>query len=198
LADNGNGKDWEAIEREYRAGQLSIKEIARRYDCSDAAIHQRKKRDEANGKIWRRALSDIVRRKIKERLVSDKVSVANVSDDEISDEAANRGVEIINLQRQDILALRELEASLIKELRGKPTKLYLAQFQGKIIQKVVALTVAERSMAANNLANVQHKRVQLERQAYNLGDGPAGDDPEPKEIPYTVVPSANRKDPEDD
>ena len=36
--------DWEAIEREYRAGQLSVREIARQHDVSAPAIVKRAKR----------------------------------------------------------------------------------------------------------------------------------------------------------
>jgi predicted DNA-binding protein YlxM (UPF0122 family) len=49
-------KDWEAIEREYRAGQLSVREIARQYAVSEGAIRKRAK---AEG--WERALADVVR-----------------------------------------------------------------------------------------------------------------------------------------
>jgi DNA-binding Lrp family transcriptional regulator len=36
--------DWEAIEREYRAGQLSVREIARQQGLSHTAINKRAKR----------------------------------------------------------------------------------------------------------------------------------------------------------
>jgi hypothetical protein len=35
--------DWPVIEREYRAGQLSVKELGRQYKLSDAVIHKRAK-----------------------------------------------------------------------------------------------------------------------------------------------------------
>ncbi len=39
------------------------------------------------------------------------------------------------------------------------------------------MTAAERAQAANNLANVQHKRIALERQAYNMDATGNKDDP---------------------
>lgn len=36
--------DWERIERDYRAGWLSIREIARQHGCSDTAIRKRMKK----------------------------------------------------------------------------------------------------------------------------------------------------------
>ena len=37
--------DWEKIEREYRAGQLSVVEIGRQHGISHTAINKRAKRD---------------------------------------------------------------------------------------------------------------------------------------------------------
>jgi hypothetical protein len=51
--------DWDAIERAYRAGQLSIKELARQHKFSDSA----------KAKGWTRDLSDAVRTRVRESLV---------------------------------------------------------------------------------------------------------------------------------
>lgn len=174
---NGNAPqyDWEAIEREYVAGQLSIREIARHHGCSDVAIVRKAKR-----LGWERDLSNVVRKKVRSKLArssvsTPRVSTRKVSDKEIIEQAAERGAQVISLHRKDIASLRELEEQLIEELKSGPTKLYMAQYQGQVIQQTVALTAAERAQAANNLANVQHKRIALERQAYNL-DSDDGDE----------------------
>lgn len=61
---NGKPKiDWEAIEREYRAGQLSIREVARKHGVSDTAI-----RKEAKAKGWKRDLADKVRKAVREEV----------------------------------------------------------------------------------------------------------------------------------
>lgn len=167
--------DWEAVEREYRAGSLSVAEIARQNNVSHQAVFSRAKK-----KAWSRDLTADVRKRINQKLVADAVAGCNVkaaTDDEVAEAAANRGAEVVKLHRKDITNLRRLEESLINELQNNPTKLYLAQFQGQIIEKIVLLTASERAMAANNLANVQHKRIALERQAYNLGDGGGNPDP---------------------
>ena len=51
--------DWEAIEREYRAGQLAVVEIGRQHGLSHTAINKRAKRDG-----WTRNLADRVRKKV--------------------------------------------------------------------------------------------------------------------------------------
>lgn len=161
--------DWEAIEREYRAGQLSIREIARQHSISAPAITKK-----AKIKGWSRDLSERVRKAIKAKLVNDSVSTCNV--DDVVEAAATRGVEVISLHRRDIAKLRALENSLLAELSNKPTKTYAAQFQGQVITKEINIAVTERSSACQALAAVQHKRIQLERQAYNLDDRDDKDD----------------------
>ena len=61
--------DWEVIEREYRAGQLSVREIAETHGVSHPAILKRAKHDG-----WERNLSDAVREKVTTRLVTDGVT----------------------------------------------------------------------------------------------------------------------------
>ena len=60
--------DWEAIEREYRAGQLTVVEIGRQHGLSHTAINKRAKRDG-----WTRNLAGRVRKEVSARLVSEKV-----------------------------------------------------------------------------------------------------------------------------
>jgi len=181
--------DWEAIEREYRAGQLSIREIARQHHITDGAIRKRAKRDG-----WKRNLAKKVREAVRERMVRREVRTQDASDEEIINHVAERAADVLVLHREDIASLRELETALIEELKDNPTKLYLAQYKGKIIKKTVGLTASERAMAANNLANVQHKRIQLERQAYSIDGNPEEEDMD--EIPITYVPAPERKDDE--
>ena len=180
--------DWEAIEREYRIGQLSMAEIARRHKITRSAICHKAKR--ANPP-WERDLVEAVKARIRHKLSTD-VNGDNVEDDDLIEAAAARGANVVRLHRKDIAALRKLEAALIEELAGNPTKLYITQYQGQIIEKVVGLTAAERALAANNLANVQHKRIQLERQAYSLDAG-SGDE----NMPDTICVTYHREKPDE-
>lgn len=162
--------DWDVIEQEFRAGQISIREIARRHGCSDAAIHKHAKKEK-----WKRDLAEKVRKRVSDRLVRGlAVSSSDATDDELVEAAAERGAEVVALHRADINALRDLEQRLIAEIDGEPTKLYITQYQGKIVEKVVGLTAAERCAAAANLAQVQHKRIALERQAFSLDESDVG------------------------
>lgn len=165
----GKKYNWEEIERVYRTGQFKNREISRQHNVPESSLRRRAKKYG-----WVKDLTIKVKQKIEDNLLRDDDACA--TDKEIIENAAKRGAEVIKLHREDINRLRDLEKSLIIELSGSPTKLYLAQYKGQVIEKEVSLTAAERAQAANNLANVQHKRIQLERQAFNLNndDGKAG------------------------
>lgn len=157
--------DWESIEKEYRAGQLSNVEIGKRYGVSEGAIRKKAKQFE-----WEKDLSQQVRKKVREKLVRSEVRENNANSEEIIDAASNRGVEIIKLHRKDINNLKSEEQKILKELGNNPQRTWVGQYQGKIVSKNFSITVTDRAQALNNLANVQHKRIQLERQAWNLND----------------------------
>lgn len=161
--------DWEAIEREYRAGQLSIREIGRVYSVSDAAIRKKAAKEK-----WVQDLSQRVKEKVRIELVRTEVRTPekDQTDREIVAEAARRGVELVLSHRKDLARLRELETKLLDDLENKPTKLYIAQYQGEIVEKTLELTVTEKSTALSNLASVRKIRIQLERQAFDLDDDP--------------------------
>src|SRR5690348_9392885 len=86
--------DWEAIQREYRAGQLSLREIGRRLGVTDTAI-----RKHAASEGWTRDLTDRVRREVRNEAVRSAVraelSREPVSDEEIVETHAKRGARAI-------------------------------------------------------------------------------------------------------
>jgi len=167
--------DWSGIETEYRSGQLSVREIGRIFKVSHVAIVKK-----ASAEKWERNLASRVRQLVTKKLVTTEVTKPHASEDEIVEEAANRGVAIITSHRKDIARLRNLEQSLLNELEGideegkpkPPKKLYITQYQGDIVEKEVGLTVTERAGALRDLAKVQQTRITLERQAFNLNDQP--------------------------
>lgn len=172
MAGNRKQIDWEAIEREYRADQLSVREIGRKFDVTDGAIRKRAKKEG-----WERELGEQVRRAVREKLVRRSVRTPNADPKRAVDEASDVGVAVIECHRRDIQSLARLEAELLRELADNPTKLYITQYQGEIVEKEVGIAVTERASALQALAGVQHKRIQLERQAYNLDEkeGPSSD-----------------------
>lgn len=167
--------DWDVIEREYRVGTFSLREIAKKHEISEGAIRKRAKVQE-----WTQDLTSKVRDLVRSKLIQQEVRTSNATDAEIVAQAAERGVLLISTHRSDIANLRTLEQKLLAELgsdENPPEKVHVSNFQGEVTLTPLRITVTERASALQALASVQHKRIQLERQAFNLGDGPpAGDD----------------------
>lgn len=161
--------DVEAIGRDYR-GPLSTREIGRKYGCSETYVRKLAKKYQ-----WVKGdLAEKVRARVKEKLAAD-VAVPAATEAEIVEAAANRGADAVRLQRQDIQRLRDIEQKLIAELSdpdNPPQRVHITSYLGTVKKTVLGIDVVGRSMAAAQLANVQHKRIQLERQALGLNDKP--------------------------
>jgi hypothetical protein len=145
--------DWPTIERHYRAGTLSIREIARQNGVSDTAI-----RKQAKKAAWTKDLSARVRIRVRESLVregSRNCELAGIkpSDAAIIDEAAAIGVAVVRSHRFDINALRQAAVALLNDLRLD-----------------LALKVSERSRVIADLSSAMARLVPLERQAFGLDE----------------------------
>ena len=156
--------DWESVEVEYRAGKLSLREIAGKCGCTEGAIRKRAKKEG-----WARDLSAKIEHEVRTRLVRSEVrSSCAPTEKEIIDAVSERSANIIKAERADLEQLREQENKLLDELDGKPTKLYISTYQGEIVEKVVALTVSEKASTLLALANVRAKRIELERKVWGI------------------------------
>ena len=172
--------DWEAIERAYRAGALSIRTIADRNGISDTAIRKKAK---ASG--WVRDLSEQVRKEVRNKLVRGEVrdgQCANPERDaEIVEEAAEEGATVVRSHRRDIrkasnlanllmddllttIQQREsIEDAIEEETRNDSNGMRRANMLGAVSLPSNAKTLFQLSSAMKNLQV-------LERQAFNLDD----------------------------
>ncbi|OBY91170.1 hypothetical protein A6723_024245 [Pseudomonas sp. AU11447] len=172
--------DWEAIERAFRAGALSIRTIADRHGVSDTAIRKRAK---AGG--WERDLSEQVRKEVRNKLVRGEVrddQPANPEDDAgIIEEAAQEGVTVVRSHRRDIrkatnladllmddllLTIRkreEIEDAIEDETREDKNGMRRATMLAAVALPSNAKTLFQLSSAMKNLQI-------LERQAFGLDD----------------------------
>ena len=174
--------DWEAIEREYRTGQLSNREISRQYDVPESSLRSR-----AKARKWAKDLSSQVKQKVKENLLRSVLRSDCATDEEIIEVAARRGADIIDLHRDHISKSRESVSLLLDQLVEAATKRVEIEGENEeetkgdsnlqrrnLMFKAVALPA--HSSVAVHLTSALKNLINLERQAYNLGD-----DDEPKE-----------------
>lgn len=183
MADKRKKIDWEAVEREYRAGQLSIREIARQHDVSDGAIRKR-----AKNKGWSQDLSEKVREKVRTDLVRTEVRTPNASDKEVIEAAAARGVEVVREHRRDINSGRNLVNLLMGQLEEAATS--RDEIEDAIIdetsedgngkrraQMLRAVSLPGHAGTLRDLSTAMKNLIALERQAFNMDEkqGPVSD-----------------------
>ena len=166
-SEGKSAPDWEAIEREYRAGQLSVREIARQHGLTEGAIRKRAKADE-----WSRPLADKVREAVREKLVradgtQEGTQSQRVTDAEIVDGAASRGFAVVTSHRRDLEQLHGLKRILATRLStflqgGQPDGPFIGEKEtpGDLLEK---------------LSRVTSRLVPLERQAYSLDEATGGE-----------------------
>lgn len=100
--------DWEAVEREYRAGIRSLRDIAGEFGCTETAIRKRAKRDE-----WERDLSAKVAAKAESLVRKNEVrkevrTEAAISEREQITVSAQMLADKVLNQREDIKQARAI------------------------------------------------------------------------------------------
>lgn len=173
--------DWEAIERAYRAGLLSVREIAASQAITHGAINKRAKRDG-----WERDLNAKIKAKadalVSKRTVSTEVSSKQVETErEIIEVNAEVIANIRMAHRGDIRRSRTLTNKLLDELEGVTDNRDLFEELGELMrnpddkgmdrrndlyQKIIELP--GRSKVMKELAETLKTLITLERQAYDL------------------------------
>lgn len=167
--------DWEAVERAYRAGVLSIREIAKLKGCSDTAI-----RKKATAAKWERDLTEKVNEKVRSELVRSEVRTANPQTErEIVEVAAATVVQVVRGHRSKIKqggALVELLTQQLIDVAGRRDEFEEAIEEETAIDKtgerrakmMRAVSLATHAGIAVNLAAATKTWVGLERQAFNI------------------------------
>jgi hypothetical protein len=166
--------DWEAIEREYRAGQLTVVEIGRQHGLSHTAIRKRANRDG-----WTRNLADRVRKEVSARLISDSPEAERAA----IEPAVARGVQVVREHRAFIWRGQRLVSALFSELEEASKN--RAEIEAAIEEETAAddngkrrammlraVALPSRAGVIVNLSTALKTLIALERQAFNLGDAP--------------------------
>ncbi|WP_318357677.1 hypothetical protein [Enterobacter sp.] len=188
--------DWEAIESAYRAGLMSLREIASQHNISEGAIRKRAKRDDwsrdLQAKIQERA-EDLVRKKE----VRKQVRSEGAFSERVLIEATAEVIATVRMEhRGDIRRARELTNTLFDELGAQCADVSALEQLGDIMfdpddkgrdrlneiyQKVISLPSRVKSM--KDLSDSLKTLIGLEREAYSIENKA-----EAKETTHNVMP----------
>lgn len=182
--------DWESIEREYRAGILSVREIAASQGITHGAINKRAKRDS-----WDRDLNARIQAKA-DALVSKREVSASVSSEDLATErqiveANAEAIARVRLaHRTDISKARALSLQLLAELEFQTGHQELFSQLQELMQPEAeedapkaskdrayklreafekAMSLGGRTKTMKDLADTLKTLIALEREAYGLG-----------------------------
>lgn len=177
--------DWEAIELAYRAGVLSVREVAKQHGVSHVAIQKK-----AKGKGWARDLSARVRKAVTTQLVTSEVTVE--TEQAAVEQAAATIVSVVREHRRDIAKLRgtgdtlwqqlvdaigsrEALEELIREeteVDGDAPASARAAASAKRAAMLKAVSLPQHIASLKDLATVMRSLVPLERQAFSVDEPP--------------------------
>lgn len=176
--------DWEAIEAAYRAGVMSLREIASQHGISEGAIRKRAKRDDwsrdLNAKVKERA-DDLVRK----AEVRKQVRSETVLSERVLIEATAEAIATVRMEhRGDIRRARTLANALFDELEAECADVDALRKLGvlmlepdengrdrlnELYQSIINLPERVKSMKA--LSETLKNLIGLERQAYSMDEG---------------------------
>ncbi|EKQ1113518.1 hypothetical protein [Morganella morganii] len=175
--------DWEAIESAYRAGVMSLREIASQHDISEGAIRKRAKRDDwsrdLNAKIKARS-DDMVRKQEVRRQVRSETTLS----ERVLIEATAEVITNVRMEhRGDIRRARELANVLFDELSAECADVAALEKLGELMIEPddngrdklneiyhAVISLPERVKSAKALSETLKNLIGLERQAYGLDD----------------------------
>lgn len=175
--------DWEAIESAYRAGVMSLREIASQHDISEGAIRKRAKRDDwsrdLNAKIKARS-DDMVRKQEVRSQVRTETSLS----ERVLIEATAEVITNVRMEhRGDIRRARELANVLFDELSAECADVDALEKLGELMIEPddngrdklneiyhAVISLPERVKSAKALSETLKNLIGLERQAYGLDD----------------------------
>ncbi|MGA4409284.1 hypothetical protein ACI2VP_05210 [Ralstonia nicotianae] len=175
--------DWERIEADYRAGLLSVREIAASQGISHTAIQKRAK---AEG--WERDLGAKIKAKaealVAKREVAKSVATETAATERLIVEANAEVIAGVRMtHRQDIARARKLAMTLLEELEVETGRIDLFEELGEILRSEddkgqdkrndiyrKVISSAGRIDGMKKLAETLKVLISLEREAYGLAE----------------------------
>ncbi|HGM9957571.1 TPA: hypothetical protein ACKREX_004032 [Providencia stuartii] len=175
--------DWEAIESAYRAGVMSIREIASQYEITHQAISKRAKKEgwerDLKAKVKARAENLVAKREVASLVATEKA----ISERQLIEANAEVIANVRMEHRGDIRRARELTNNLFDELSAECADVPALRKLGELMSSPddngrdklneiyhSIISLPERVKSAKALSETLKNLVGLERQAYGLDD----------------------------
>ena len=182
MTEQRNTPDWERIEADYRAGLMSLREIAKPHGITETAIRKRAKRDG-----WERDLGAKIRARAEAKLhrkefVPLSEPAYRVSEREIIEANAERIAQVRGEHRADITRARNQAQALLAELEAQPDRRQrFAELlsTGRVDEAHAMLSqlldLPQNIKSLRELAETLKTLIGLEREAYGLDTAPGSD-----------------------
>ena len=195
--ENKANVDWEAIEKEYRAGIRSVRDIGAEHGVSHVGINKRAKREG-----WVRNLAAKIRAKAESLVTRDVVtsSVTMETEREIIGGNENMQANVIRTNRKDITRYRSLCEKLLQEIELQTGEILTFEQLGELMYApndkgvdkrnelyVKTISTASRIDSVKKMVDTLKTLIGLERQAFGLSDSAEGEKPKENEVQETPV-----------
>lgn len=178
--------DWEAIEREFRVGQLSLRALATKHECTAAAISKKAKEKgwvrDATAEVRERTRAALLTAPRKEEAkVNGGNSTVNTPTQEDIEVAVQTNLQVINRHRRDIAKGHDIVSMLFMQLEQAATcreeieNLICEETQEddnsrRRSQMLKMVSLPSHAGVLRDLSTALKNLIPLERQAYNLDE----------------------------
>lgn len=152
--------DWEAVERDYRIGQMSVRELARRHEIEPSTITRRAKKE-----AWIRDLSEIVKSRTRAAMIETVAQHTQQHATE-SNTALRDGIDVAVETNLRVLRAHQ---SGIRESAGRLERL-AQQFDAISAGLADMNDIAKAASSLESIVRSQKTLVGLEREALNIDD----------------------------
>ena len=186
--------DWEAIEREYRTGRLSLQELSRRYGPHPSTISSRAKK-----RNWAQDLTEKVRQRTREK-ISRRMDDAHLdgldpsSDEAIVELAAQENAGVVQGHRVRLQRWRELEERYATLLGNQMAadKVTTLDRNGNLVEIDQPLEYFGKAMGHGTQA--LDRLLKHERLAYGLDDDEDDEEQTFEQMMQSVAPADDDQD----
>ena len=150
--------DWEAVEKDYRTGKYSTRQLGERHNCSNASVANK-----AKERGWKKDLTKKINQRTRHKAT--ELATGKTDDNEIVEAAAEENAKIIANHKKSVSGWQQRTnrfAELIDDAMKPPEKVDP--------DKPVEFDIRAIGNAINSGTQSLQRLIQLERQANNLDD----------------------------